>query len=350
MASESKTPKKTETSVEKTPKTAASKAAAPKAVASKAAPSKTATSKATAPKTIESKVPSKAPSKTTSNIGTKPTSTKPSASSTAGTKSSAIKPVAPSAPMQASSAKPSPVKSSANSAKAPISANKDSKPKVKEIKKEDLNKNLLAEDNVEDKKKKKKVLLILLFLLLGIAIIGVIVFVILTLPKNEIKFNVIIESDIVVSIENENGQIEEIKYLPGDVIDGEMQITIQNVINPASTSESVYLRFKIEVEIEDNIYSGMFDPIFKKTDDWYETSSDGYYYYKGGRGEDVGKCFDNDVLDVFDGLDFISSRYTNKLNGKSGTLIFTVEILESNKAAIGQTWHTAPDEWREIVK
>ena len=118
----------------------------------------------------------------------------------------------------------------------------------------------------------------------------------------------------------------------------------------ANDGNSVFLRFKVCVESDNNYYSGFFYPVFNKESDWYgngagvgEVSADNYYYY-------MAKVSNNLEISVFDYLDFVGDKDNNFLNGKTSILRFTVEILEGNYSAIGQEWPTAPDAWRTTVR
>lgn len=330
---ESKTPKK-----ETTPKTtkASSTSAKPATSKSPTTSSKTSSPSATKPETApKSSVSSSTPTKTTI--------TKVPAKSTT--------PVA--------SKNPSPIASKSSSpvgAKANTSIDKDSKlkkdapkkPKEKDISKEDLNKNLIAEDNQEEKKKKRKLLLIIFFIILGLAVLSVGIYFLTKVEPAEIRFSVQIDSDIQATFEDENGNEYLAKYYPGDLIKGHLDIIVKNENGTISRSESVYLRFKIEVEIDDNYYAGLFIPVFSN-DDWFgddanEESPDNYFYYNK-------KCYGDEELRVFEYLDFVANTANNILNGKeNATIIFTVEILEGNRSAISQEWFTAPPAWRRTVR
>lgn len=226
----------------------------------------------------------------------------------------------------------------------PVAANV--KPKVAEIKQS--KNNLIKEDDTEEKKKRRKLLLIIFFIIIGIALIATAIYFVSKIPKKEIDFTIILETKINASFEDEFGQMQKIKYMPGDNIQGYLNIKLDDLNNSGGL---VYLRFKVGVEVDGNYYSDLFQPWFtpSQADNWYgngagvgENSGDNYYYY-------CGICNDGFEIKAFDYLDFIPDRENNFLNGKEGKIIFTVEILDGNYYAIGQEWNTSPDAWREIV-
>jgi len=339
---ESKTPKKTTAeksatkTAEKKPATASSSKPATKTTTASTAAKTTATTPETASKA--------APKATVSKTATPSSSAKPTSSTTKPAAATSAKST------NNTSSAPKPVSSTITKTSVDASKKPGDKPQVKEINKNHINKDLVAEDNVEEKKKKKKFLLIILFIILGIALIGLAIYFIVSIPKSEINFKVEIDAEVTTTFENEHGQIEYYKYIPGDLIDGKLIIRIDDLNSTVPTSDSVFLRFKISVEVDNNYYSGLFYPIFNKESDWYgnaagagEESADNYYYY-------CLRCYDNTEISVFDTLDFYGEGNNNVLNGKEGTIIFTVEILEGNFSAISQEWHTAPDAWRGMVR
>lgn len=327
---EGKTTKSTQTksTVEKPSSTASKQAAASKSASSAKS---TTTSK---PKTSEAK-----PASSNSASPVKETKPTPKAKPATGVKSTNSSPI--------KNKSTHPVKSSQN----PIKPG-ETKPHVQEIEQGKLNKDLIADGNEEEeKKKKKKILLILFFIILGLVLIGVAIYFILRIPKKEINFTVYIESEVTTTFEDEFGQIQHIEYLPGDLINGYLKIKVDDTNSTVATSENVFLRIKIGIEVDDNYYPGLFNPYFvnqNDKDNWYgegagEESPDNYLYY-------CLRCYDNDEIIAFNHLEFTLNAYNNVLNGKTGKLIFTVEILEGNFSAIGQEWYTAPDGWRTLVR
>lgn len=201
------------------------------------------------------------------------------------------------------------------------------------------NKLLNEEENFDKKKKRKKwLLLLLLLLLLGGLIVGTI-FLIQTQNVSDYKFNIEIESDVTTEIVGPNDEVVTIVYFPGDLIEASMKVKIEDKSGQIANNAEVFLRFKVEVFVEGNYINGLFKPYFSMNTVWNSEGLDGYYYYNG-------KCKGGSEFKVFDYLDFIGEADNNALNGKSATLRFTVEILEAERTAIDEIWHTAPEKWR----
>jgi len=326
-----------------------------------------------ASKSTNNTIPTKPINSTKATSSAKPTASTNIKPAVTNTKTNLVKPSTPNKPTTSSankspvlnptqSAKTKPTTSSSKPGKGiPATISKkvnNEKPKVSEIEQDELDKNLIAEDNEEEKKKKKKFILIIFFIILGLALLGVGIYFITTIPESEINFKVEVNADVETTYEDEFGQIQKILYFPGDIIKGQLKISVDDLNSTIPTSDSVYLRFKIDAYVDNNYYPGLFQPIFSKPSDWYgngaddgmssssslvnlEYSPDNYYYY-------CSKCYDNTEIDVFEYLNFIAEANNNVLNGKTGKLVFTVEILQGNFDAIAQEWYTAPDAWRNM--
>ena len=218
------------------------------------------------------------------------------------------------------------------------------KPKVKEIDAKNVN---VASSNKEATKKKAKKIITISVIIAIIIIIILLMVTCIKAPKpSNINFEIILDSEIQTNITDpDTGEVlETIKYMPGDKINGTFNIEIKNLNGVPVEYEKVYLRFRIDIEVEDNFYSGLFDPSygFNKKSDWTIGSDDYYYYNKS--------CFGDENIDVFTFLDFIPEKNNNVLNGKTGKLILVVEIIEGKPSAINQIWHTAPTSWRTSVR
>lgn len=215
------------------------------------------------------------------------------------------------------------------------------KPNIKAVETKRVGDNVKA-DNKKDKDKRRRLLLLLLLLLLIFIGTAVGVFFIVRTPDRAINFKLEVISDIQTEINNSDGSVSTIKYLPGDTMDAKFFLKVIN-INGINYSQKVFLRFKINVEVDGNSYSGFFEPYFNNLEGWTYGTEDDYYYYNF-------RCVGNENIEVFDYLNFIPDRDNNALNGKEAKLIFIVEILEGNYSAINQMWITAPTNWRLKVK
>lgn len=217
-----------------------------------------------------------------------------------------------------------------------------------------------ADDNNEKKKKRRRLLLLLLLLLLFITSIGLaIYFVSKNAPIPEIKFSIeIVSSDVTTEIVDPNDHtISKIKFMPGDPVEANLKIKVINDKGTITTTENVFLRFKIDIVVDDNNYYNFFDPILNEryegekwtcgdktlTEFKRGQSFDGYYYYNT-------KCYGGEEIEVFNSIDFIGERQNNALNGKEGKMIFTIEILQGDHSAINDNWQTAPTTWRRKVR
>lgn len=217
-----------------------------------------------------------------------------------------------------------------------------------------------TDDNGEKKKKRKRLLLLLLLLLLFVTSIALaIYFVSKNAPIPEIKFSIqIVSSEVKTEYVDENDQtVNKIQFMPGDPIEGNLKIKVINDKGTITTSENVFLRFKIDIVVDDNNYFNFFDPILNeryegekwtcgdKTLTEYDRgkSFDGYYYYNT-------KCYGGEEIEVFNGIDFVGERNNNVLNGKEGKIVFTIEILQGDHSAINDNWQTAPTAWRRKVR
>lgn len=222
-----------------------------------------------------------------------------------------------------------------------ISKNLGTKPAVKSSA-DNLDKKLLAEDKEEEKKKKKKFLIIFFIIFIILALLVTTILLISSIKPTEIKFSVETEGNVDTGLYDENNNlIGTLKYLPGDTIDADMNVIITNLNSETvQTVHAVYLRVKIDVYVGNNYYSGFFDPAFVNSNLW-TIGDDGYFYYNL-------KSHGNETINVFDELELVAERNNNVLNGKSGKLVLTAEILEANYFSIGQEWHTSPNNWREL--
>lgn len=227
--------------------------------------------------------------------------------------------------------------------KPPVSPNKNLKPNTKKVETEDINKNIKREDTTEDKKRKKKILIWILILLLLLVAIGIGVYLFLRIPRDEFRFKLYVESEVKTTIENSDGSLSDIEYFPGDTIEAKLNFQVVNEELRKYENKKVYLRFKINIEVDGNSYIDLFSPIFSREQDWIK-GDDGYYYYK------IVLDGDRKVHTAFETLSFDEEKNNNVLNGKTGSMIFTVEVLEANQSAISQYWQTAPSEWRKIVR
>jgi len=266
-----------------------------------------------------------------------PTRPKPTGSSRPPVKNPGIKPK-PTQPVQPKK----PVSNVSPVAAGPMPV----KPKVNKVDTKNVDvKDTKNDDSKENKKKKrKKFLLLLLFLLIFFVAISVAIYFLANIQREELNFTI----DMRYFVQNEEvdpvtGETQRLKLLPGQTLPATLLIQIRNQDLIKSTNKKVFLRFKIDIEVDNNSYIGLFDPILNEPEKWFR-GDDGYYYY-------------NNIIygtekrmTAFETLDFVSDRSNNVLNGKSGNLTFTVEILEGNFAAISQHWSTAPTRWRQTVK
>ena len=205
----------------------------------------------------------------------------------------------------------------------------------------------LKQDDTENKKKKKKWLLLLLLLLLICAGVGTAIYFITKIPKTDIRFEVkITDYNFATTTEDSLGQQIDAKYVPGDNnIKAHLTFKINNNKGAITQNEKVYVRFRIRIYTngdEENMYSGFFEPNFEKEEEWTKFS-DGYYYYNYF-------CYGNETLTPFKSVDFVGTKDNNVLNGKTGTVVFEVEILEGNPSAISAMWKTAPQNWNPVKK
>ena len=214
------------------------------------------------------------------------------------------------------------------------------KPNVKVVDSKNIE---VKADDKENKKKKRKLLLLLLFLLLLLVGVGTAIYFIVRIPKTDMRFSIITETKFNNTWVDSGGDVHEKIYYPGDQVDAELKIKIQNDKGVLSESEKVFLRFRIDIIVDDNYYGGLFDPIFETQQDWTYHDADNYFYYNYF-------CYGNEEITPFEFLDFVGSRLNNALNGKTGKIIYTVEILEGNYSAINPMWTTAPSSWRPIKK
>lgn len=217
------------------------------------------------------------------------------------------------------------------------------KPKVKEI---DSKTVAHKEDNTENKKKNRKLLLLLLLLLLIAGGVGTAIYFITKIPKTEIQFSIITKVEYTQKTEQDEvtGEIKDYLYLPGDDIDVALNIDIDNDKGVITSSETVYLRFRIDIIVDgNNYYGGLFDPEFTNPDEWQYSSDDDYFYYKY-------VCYGDEEFTPFEKINFVAERYNNVLNGKSGQIVFVVEILEGNSSAISALWQTAPSSWKPTTR
>lgn len=226
--------------------------------------------------------------------------------------------------------------------KSPV-PNRHIKPETKKVKTEDVNKNIKKEKSSDDKKRKRKILFWILILILLLLIFGLGIYLILRTPSEEFKFNLIVNSEIKTEIETSDGSMAPIKFYPGDAIEAKMNFQVVNEEFKRYENKKVYLRFKIDIEVDNNIYADLFSPILTRSDDWV-VGDDGYWYYK------VILYGDEEKHTAFETLIFEEERDNNFLNGKTGKMIFTVEIMEANPLAIGQVWPESPKEWRKVVR
>ncbi|MBE5746096.1 MAG: hypothetical protein E7359_02285 [Clostridiales bacterium] len=297
-------------------------------------------------KSVDSKVDVKADIKPVaiSNVKTSATSSEPTPLKVSPTKTT---------PSGVNQNKPSPIinpsKKNINVAnknqqikKSPIIGSSSlSKPNVKEVDSNTIEKNILVEEK-EDKKRKKKIIIIILIILAALVLIGVGIYLILSLTSTEIKFDIKVDSEVHTEIYDSNDNIiGHIKYLPGDTIDAKMVVTVIDE-SGLNQNASVYLRVKMEVYVDNNYFSGIFNPVFLNDADW-TVGDDGYVYYNS-------KLFSSKTITVFNSLVIDGDKATNDLNGKSGQLVFTAEVLEGSHAAISQEWHTSPNVWRNLEK
>lgn len=203
----------------------------------------------------------------------------------------------------------------------------------------------LKQDDTENKKKKKKWLLLLL-LLIGVGV-GTAIYFITKIPKTDIRFAVqITDYNFATTKTDSIGEEIEARYVPGDSnIKAHLTFKIENNKGAITESEKVYVRFRIRIYTtgnEENMYSGFFEPNFEKSDEWTKFD-DGYYYYNY-------YCYGNETMTPFNSVDFVAGKDNNVLNGKTGTVVFEVEILEGNPSAISAMWKTAPQDWKPTKK
>ena len=207
-------------------------------------------------------------------------------------------------------------------------------------------KDIKASDNKEEKKnKRKKFLLLLLFLLLFFVGIGVAIFFIANIQTEELNFTVQVKSDVETTIVDPNDHtVSNIVFMPGDSINASMLVQVKNQ-HIVISHEKVFLRFKIDIEVDNNAYSGLFEPELNESEagEKWTRGDDGYFYYN------YFVYGTEPKFTVFNYLDFVGNRVNNVLNGKTGKIVFVVEILEGNFSAISQHWYTAPTKWRRIV-
>ena len=252
-----------------------------------------------------------------------PTSTKPTAPSSIKPTSSPIKPVGASAPKPEGKPKVNPINVDPNS------------PQVAK-----------ASQDENKKNKKKKWLLLLLLLLLLLIAVAVVIIIIETSPKKSIKIELVVDSAINIPSEPELKK----EYLPGDQIPAHLKVSLTNedvddLTRYDSTTERVYLRYKISAYVDGNYYAGLFDPLpVQGTEVNYIKGADNYYYHNNTIG-----IADGEII-IYNYLDFVSSYDNNVLNGKTVKLYIEVEILEASPMAIIQEWNTSPNQWREIVE
>ncbi|MGN1207979.1 MAG: hypothetical protein ACI4TI_00735 [Christensenellales bacterium] len=219
-------------------------------------------------------------------------------------------------------------------------ASGDSRPNIKAV---DATNVEVKQDDTENKKKKKKLLLLLLLLLLLFAGLGVGIYFMTRIPTADIRFSVSIQTYLNNTEIDSGGETREIIYWPGDTLDAGLTIKVVNSKGAITEAERVFLRFKIEVFVEDNYVGGLFDPDFEYPAEWSYSEADNYFYYNYF-------CYGNETIKPFSYLDFVADRANNILNGKSAHLVFRVEILEGNYSAISSEWNTAPLLWRPIKK
>lgn len=332
-----------------TPKTVTPK---PSGNAPKVAP-KTAPKTAVTPKpTANSAIKSNSAKVKTPTVAKEPASTKINAGTTATPKTNPFTP------------KVNPVTKKVDSEPKPVMPNKSAikpnpiKPQTKAVDASGVM--VKADDNGEKKKKRRKLLLLLLLLLLFVTSIGLAVyFVSKNAPVPEIKFSIeVLSSEVKTEYVDENDHtVNKIQFMPGDPVEGNLKIKIINDKGTISTSENVFLRFKIDIVVDDNNYYNFFDPILNEryegekwtcgdktlTDFTRGQSFDGYYYYNT-------KCYGGEEIEVFNSIDFVGERQNNALNGKEGKMIFTIEILQGDHSAINDNWQTAPTAWRRKVR
>ena len=204
----------------------------------------------------------------------------------------------------------------------------------------------VKQDNTENKKKRKKWLLLLLLLLLIGAVAGVSIYFMTRIPKTDIHFSIEINTYFNNTEQGDSmgeGAGKEKTYWPGDPLDAALTIKIKNDKGVILDSEKVFLRFKIEVLVDDNYVAGLFDPEFERASDWAYSDSDNYFYYNYF-------CYGNETIKPFSLLEFVAERNNNILNGKCAKIVYTVEILEGHYSAIGSEWNTAPNTWRPIKR
>lgn len=355
MAEENKTPKTTKSTT--TPKTTTPKPTTPKTTASKTTTQKT--TSATKPKTTTATKPKTTTSSKTTSSATVAKSNTSASKSTDASKSVSTKTESATKPVSPSGVKPKSTSSASNTNKTtsikPTGETKTNtlnnnvknfkqtvKPNVKNINAENLDKNIIAEDKEEDKKKKKKFLIIffIIFFILALLVTGIILLT--SIKPSSIKFSVEVDGNVDTGLYDDNNNlIGTLKYLPGDMINADMNVIITNENSPTlQTADSVYLRIKIDVYVDDNYYSGFFEPTFEDSTLW-TIGDDGYCYYNL-------KSNGNETITVFNELEFIAEKDNNVLNGKTGKLVLVAEILEGNSSAIGQEWHTSPNSWRNL--
>ncbi len=202
----------------------------------------------------------------------------------------------------------------------------------------------VKQDNTENKKKRKKWLLLLLLLLLIGAVVGVSIYFMTRIPATDIHFSIITETYFNNTKQDSMGEEEtELPpYMPGDTLDAGLTIKIINDKGVILDSEKVFLRFKIEVFVDDNYVAGLFDPEFERLKDW-TYGTDNYFYYNYF-------CYGNESFKAFSFLDFVADRNNNVLNGKHAQIVYTVEILEGHYSAISSEWNTAPNKWKPVKR
>ena len=205
----------------------------------------------------------------------------------------------------------------------------------------------------------KRFLWVLLVLVVIGSIGGVVFFIIRNAKRTPDAALIRLSMDVDENVSDmtpEDQVISKKQIFPGDKFAVECSIRNSDDINgdDADTqTPDVYVRFKIELEIGKEKYTGILLPTLNdyswhiydasKEGDDYEW--DGYYYY-------YGKLIKNQSLTLFSELTFDFMKTVNSFGGKQANVKVTVEVVEADVDNIGEkaAWSTAPPKWLQNMK
>lgn len=121
-----------------------------------------------------------------------------------------------------------------------------------------------------------------------------------------------------------------------------------------SNQTAIYLRFKVELIVDDVTYNNMVIPDAREAL-WHKYNSDeeasdyvwdNYYYY-------YGKLNYGAAAALFENLTFDFENIPNSFGGKSAQIVISIEAVEANVNTLGTNggpWETAPKTWINNMK